>query len=87
MLELESAITREREFNSAHSRVNAEYLVNILRKFLLSDDKNEKAQLVIAITQILHIRNEESKIIIDKWSVNKKTGIAGWFSSSNDSSA
>lgn len=72
------ALTREKEFNSSGQRINAEYLVNVLRKFLMTDNKSERARLVVAVTQILHLRPEESKIIAEKWAF-KNTGIVGWF--------
>ena len=40
--ELESSILREREFNAASRRINADYLVNILRNFLMSGNPSER---------------------------------------------
>mmetsp|Transcript_10139 Transcript_10139/g.10220 ORF Transcript_10139/g.10220 Transcript_10139/m.10220 type:complete len:194 (-) Transcript_10139:37-618(-) len=76
--DLEASLYREKEFNSDTSRLNAEYLVNILKKFLMSTDMNERANLVPVLCSILHFSNEESKIISNKWSVAKK-GLVGWF--------
>ena len=40
--ELQGIIDREREFNASTRRLNADYLVNVLHKFLLSDLPAEK---------------------------------------------
>eukprot|EP01041_Mallomonas_annulata_P000248 gene248-457_t len=78
--ELEASLYREKEFNSDTTRLNAEYLVNILKKFLVSSDPNEKANLVPVLCSILHLRPEDSKLIASKWAVPAKRGLAGWFS-------
>jgi chromosome segregation ATPase len=77
LVELEHSLRREKEFNAPSNRVNAEYLVNVLRKFFLCDDENERSQLVVAVTQILHLLPDECKIITEKWAV--KTKPRGWF--------
>lgn len=45
--ELESSILREREFNAASRRINADYLVNILRNFLMSGSPSERFDWLI----------------------------------------
>ena len=77
--ELQSSLIREEEFNSNGHRVNAEYLVNVLRNFLMSDNASERAHLVGVITQLLHMKAEESKVISDKWAVKGGGGLVGWF--------
>jgi len=75
--DLESSLVREREFNSANREINVEYLVNILRKFLLTVDLSERAKLVTVLCSILHLRGEDSKLITAKWAV-KGGGLVGW---------
>lgn len=77
--ELELRLVREVEFNSASNRVNAEYLMNVLKKFLLNDVPGERAKLVTVLCSMLHFRPEESRVIEEKWAVKRPTGIAGWF--------
>lgn len=55
---------REREFNSSTSEVNVEYLVNILRKFLMTHDLSERAKLVTVLCSILHLRGDDAKVFI-----------------------
>jgi GRIP domain len=81
--ELQLALTREKEFNASGHQINIEYLVNVLRKFFMTENKSERARLVIAVTQILHLRPEECKVIAEKWAV-KKGGLVGWFSGTAD---
>lgn len=78
--ELELALSREREFNSSDTRINAEYLVNVLKKFLMTDNKSERSRLAIAITQILHMHPEECGRIADKWApqLAPGRGLVGW---------
>jgi hypothetical protein len=78
--DLEASLNREREFNADGHRINADYLVNILRKFLTTNDLSERAKLVQVVCSILHLKDEETKIISDKWSV-KPTGLVGWLTS------
>jgi hypothetical protein len=68
---------REREFNAENRQINAEYLVNILRKFLMCNDMSERHKLAIVLCSILHLRPEESKVIEEKWAVKK--GLVGWW--------
>jgi hypothetical protein len=76
--DLESSLLREKEFNAEHRRINAEYLVNILRSFLMSNTAAEKAKLVGVICSLVHLSAEETKEINSKWSI-KKNGPLGWF--------
>lgn len=75
--ELESSLCREKEFNAENRRINADYLVNILRNFLMSTEPSERAKLVPVLCQILHLRADESKIIAEKWAV-RGGGLVGW---------
>ncbi len=86
--ELEASLFREQEFNASHRRINADYLVNILRKFLMTIDPSERSKLVGVLCSILHLLPDETKVINEKWAV-RPTGLAGWFSggSSSNSSA
>jgi len=76
MRDLQAALDREREFNASDRRINAEYLVNILRKFLMSTDVSERAKLVMVLCNILHLNAEETGLINEKWAVRR--GLAGW---------
>ncbi len=75
--ELESSLLREKEFNAENRRLNAEYLVNIIKKFLNSTDASERAKLVPVMCQILHISADETRSIAEKWTV-KSGGLVGW---------
>ena len=75
--ELEASLCREREFNAANARMNTEYLVNILRKFLTSNSPEERSKLVSVLCTILYLQSEETRQIIDKWTV--KSGPLSWF--------
>ena len=65
--ELESSLLREREFNSESKRVNADYLVNILSKFLKTNNISERAHLVPVLCDILKLPKEQSQPIIETW--------------------
>ena len=56
------SLVREREFNSSTSEVNVEYLVNVLRKFLMTNNMSERAKLVTVLCSILHLRGEDAKV-------------------------
>lgn len=78
--DLELSLSREKEFNAGDHRINADYLVNVLRNFLMATDLNERSKLVSVICQILQFRPDEMKIINQKWSVKGNSGgLAGWF--------
>lgn len=81
IVELEASLSREREFNASNNRINADYLVNVLKKFLLTDNRSERGRLATAITQILHMQPDECKMITDKWTLTQgpAQGIVGWF--------
>ncbi len=78
MRELESSLLREQEFNASHRRVNADYLVNILRKFLMTTDTSERSKLVSVLCSILHLQPEESRVIAEKWAVRPSGGLVSW---------
>ena len=73
---MEATLQREREFSAANRVINVEYLVHILRKFLLAANPAERAKLIPILCQILHLRGDDAKAINDKWQVR---GIVGWF--------
>lgn len=90
--ELESSLTREREFNQSRHPVEVEYLVNILRKFLTTNQPCERSQLSGVICSLLHFKSEETRIIQEKWSsatlqsempvppgVKLAEGLVSWF--------
>ena len=60
----------EKEFNAVNRRINAEYLVNVIKKFFLSVDLSEREKLVLVICSILHIPSEEAHAIKLKWTVS-----------------
>ena len=76
--DLEASLMREKEFNAEHRRINAEYLVNILRSFLMSNTAAEKAKLVGVICSLVHLSPDETKEITLRWSI-KGPGIVNWF--------
>lgn len=60
-------LKREREVNSGNSQVNAEYLVNILKNFLMTTDTSERAKLVPVLCSILQVSPQDSGAIAQKW--------------------
>lgn len=72
--QLGSELAVEKEFNASHRRINAEYLMNVIRQFLMSDSDSERAQLVRPICSLLHLRSDDAKTIADKWAVSKSGG-------------
>ena len=80
--ELQAAQSRFKEFgNETDKSINLEYLVNVLKKFLLTDNLSERSRLSIALTQILHMHSEEIHAVTEKWSTNPKNsgkGLVGW---------
>lgn len=74
--ELEQVLVREREFNSENNRMNIEYLVNILRRFLTCTNASERASLARAVCQVLHFRQDETKHIVSLW--QSKGGLLGF---------
>lgn len=75
--ELEASLLREQEFNASNRHVNAEYLVNVLRKFLLTIDASERWKLVGVLCQMLHLQPDETKLINERWAV-RGGGLVGW---------
>lgn len=75
--ELEASLLREQEFNAENRRLNADYLVNVLRKFLMAVDASERAKLVGVLCQLLHLQPEETKMIAERWAV-RGGGLVGW---------
>ena len=82
--DLETQLLNEKEFNAASQRINTEYLVNVLKKFFLVTELTERSKLVAVICNLLHFRSDETKIIVDKWTVkpmnmNSASSLVGWF--------
>jgi len=75
--ELEASLGREREFNASNRRINTEYLVNILRSFLMTKQATEHAKLVPVLCSILRFQPDETKVITELWAV-KGGGLIGW---------
>jgi hypothetical protein len=80
IVELEASLAREKEFNTSNHRINTEYLANVLKSFLLTENKSERARLAIAITQMMHMQPDECKLIADKWAPQliAQPGLVGW---------
>jgi hypothetical protein len=83
--ELESSLSRERELNASRP-LNAEYLTNILKSFLLSKSPSEQAKLVSVLCSILHFQSEDTNKICELWTGRVKPtpgigsgGLIGWF--------
>ena len=76
--DLECSILREKELNANSRKLNAEYLVNILRSFLMTKDGTEHAKLVPVLCSILHFRAEDTIAISEKWCPKANRGFIGW---------
>jgi hypothetical protein len=63
MRELEASLARELEFNESNRKLNKEYLVNILRNFLMTKEASEHSKLVPVLCSILHFLPDETKTI------------------------
>jgi hypothetical protein len=83
--ELESTLSRERELNSSTHALNAEYLVNVLKSFLMTKSASEQAKLVSVLCSILHFQAEDTREICDLWAQKATAasrgggGLMGWF--------
>lgn len=75
--ELEASLGREREFNAANRKINTDYLVNILRSFLMTKQASEHAKLVPVLCSILKFQPEDTKTITSLWAL-KSGGLMGW---------
>jgi hypothetical protein len=78
--ELDGQLCRERELNSHDRRLNAEYLTNVVKSFLVCDDKDERLRLIPVICHILHFSPSEQQEIMGKWNGAGSGGIIGWTS-------
>ena len=80
--ELESSLCREREYNPQTHKINIEYLVNVVKSFLLTKNATEHTKLIPVLCSLLHFQSEEIKQINEIWSVNKhsqsSSGLLGW---------
>ena len=79
--DVEAALAREKEFNADNHRINADYLVNVLRNFLMSKSPSERAKLVPVLCTILQFRAEETRVIVERWADKPASGggLVGWF--------
>jgi hypothetical protein len=87
--EMESTLSRERELNSSGHTLNAEYLANVLKSFLMTKSASEQAKLVSVLCSILHFQSDDTKEICELWSkkaaaASRGAGVAGaglmgWF--------
>jgi hypothetical protein len=75
---LEASLLREQEFNAANHRINADYLMNVIKRFLNSTDTSERERLIPVLCQMLHISADETRQIMEKWAP-RSTGLVGWF--------
>ena len=78
VLELQNEIAREREFNSSSATLNAEYLVNVLRNFLMTKSESEHAKLVPVLCSLLHFNAEETSYIVALWAEKSSGSFVGW---------
>ena len=78
--ELEAELSNEKEFNAANRRINAEYLVNILKKFLVIVDLSERERLVPVICSLLHIPADETQQIVSQWTVSAQQSVVNNYS-------
>jgi hypothetical protein len=75
--QLESALKLEKEFNTSDRKLNTEYLVNVLKRFLTTGSAEEKGKLAPVICSILRFNAEVSASVAKKWVVNRR-GLVGW---------
>lgn len=76
--EVEASLKREREFNASTHGLQVDYLVNVLRKFLLATDPSERTKLVQVLCNLLHLSVDETRTIVDIWTVKPAGGLVGW---------
>ena len=69
--EVEATLEREREFNGGNeadeNNLNIEYLANIIRKFLLTEVRSERAKLAPILCQILKFPPKEVHSVTAIW--------------------
>lgn len=75
--------------NSSNRTLNTEYLVNVLKSFLLTKNPSEQSKLVPVLCSILHFQPEDTKEICEVWSKKVSSsssgagtgsgGLMGWF--------
>lgn len=77
--DLQAALSRELEFNASGRHINAEYLVNVIKKFFLSADASERSKLVAVICSLLHLQQDETQLIVSKWTPTAgRGGLVSW---------
>eukprot|EP01031_Cornospumella_fuschlensis_P022971 gene22971-27952_t len=86
--ELEADLLREKEFHQGGAgsgavgdeggRVNMEYLVNSMRKFLNTSDTSERAKLAQVMCSLLHLPAAETQKIAEVWKDRSSGGLVGW---------
>ena len=74
--DLENSLAREKECNASDRKVNMDYLLNIMQRFLITDNKEEKCKLVPVICSILHFGPDDTQQICKKWVFNRR-GLLG----------
>ena len=84
--DLEESLSREKELNASNRRVNADYLSNVVKKFLVTNDSSEKAKLVPVICSILHFQRKDTLEIKKKWPLKSNGGLLGWIIPTNETS-
>eukprot|EP01031_Cornospumella_fuschlensis_P023918 gene23918-28961_t len=86
--ELEADLLREKEFHQGGAgsgavgdeggRVNVEYLVNSMRKFLNTSDASERSKLAQVMCSLLHLPAAETQKIAEVWKDRSSGGLVGW---------
>ena len=74
--DLENALKREREVKGEDRKMNMDYFMNIMKRFLLSNNHEEKCKLVPVIMGILHFNANDVTEIKKKWTFNRR-GLIG----------
>ena len=74
--DLENALKREKEVKGEGRKVNMDYLMNIVKRFLLSSNHEKKCKLVPVIMSILYFNPDDIAEIKKKWTFNRR-GLIG----------
>ena len=76
ILDLENNLKREKEVKGEGRKLNMDYLMNIVKRFLLSNSHEEKCRLVPVIMSILYFGPDDVVEIKKKWTFNRR-GLIG----------
>jgi hypothetical protein len=63
-------LARHREFNGENSAFKVDYLVNVLRSFLMATGaqaSSERARMAPVLCQVLHLSAEDTRAIAREW--------------------